>query len=140
MQNNLTNPPVVIDTNLLISAMISPNSIIHDVLKKALDEYTICTSQQTIDEFLEVARRDKFLRFFKDLTNREKFIELIIQSSKIIEPTHHVTDCRDPKDNMFLDIALTCNALYLVSGDKNLLELNPYKGVEIITATEFLER
>ncbi len=51
-----------------------------------------------------------------------------------------VTDCRDPKDNMFLDIALTCNALYLVSGDKDLIALNPYKGVEIITATEFLER
>ncbi len=56
MKNNFTNPPVVIDTNLLISAMISPNSIIHEVLKKALDEYTICTSQQTIEEFIEVAR------------------------------------------------------------------------------------
>lgn len=140
MQNNIIKKPLVIDTNLLISAMISPNSIIHKVLKKALENYIIYNSQQTLDEFVEVAKREKFLRFFKDLSKRDEFINFVIQSTKIIEPTHTVTDCRDPKDNMFLEIALTCQAVYLVSGDKDLLTLNPYQNIEIITASEFLEK
>lgn len=140
MQNNIIKKPLVIDTNLLISAMISPNSIIHKVLKKALENYIIYNSQQTLDEFVEVAKREKFLRFFKDLSKRDEFINFVIQSTKIIEPTHTVTDCRDPKDNMFLEIALTCQAIYLVSGDKDLLTLNPYQNIEIITASEFLEK
>lgn len=140
MQNNIIKKPLVIDTNLLISAMISPNSIIHKVLKKTLENYIIYNSQQTLDEFVEVAKREKFLRFFKDLSKRDEFINFVIQSTKIIEPTHTVTDCRDPKDNMFLEIALTCEAVYLVSGDKDLLTLNPYQNIEIITASEFLEK
>lgn len=140
MQNNIIKKPLVIDTNLLISAMISPNSIMHKVLKKALENYIIYNSQQTLDEFVEVAKREKFLRFFKDLSKRDEFINFVIQSTKIIEPTHTVTDCRDPKDNMFLEIALTCQAVYLVSGDKDLLTLNPYQNIEIITASEFLEK
>lgn len=140
MQNNIIKKPLVIDTNLLISAMIAPNSIIHKVLKKALENYIIYNSQQTLDEFVEVAKREKFLRFFKDLSKRDEFINFVIQSTKIIEPTHTVTDCRDPKDNMFLEIALTCQAVYLVSGDKDLLTLNPYQNIEIITASEFLEK
>lgn len=140
MQNNIIKKPLVIDTNLLISAMISPNSIIHKVLKKALENYIIYNSQQTLDEFVEVAKREKFLRFFKDLSKRDEFINFVIQSTKIIEPTHTVTDCRDSKDNMFLEIALTCQAVYLVSGDKDLLTLNPYQNIEIITASEFLEK
>lgn len=139
MQNNIIKKPLVIDTNLLISAMISPNSIIHEVLEKALENYVIYNSQQTIDEFLEVAKREKFLRFFKDLSKRDSFIDFVIKSTKIIEPTHTVTDCRDPKDNKFLEIALTCQAVYLVSGDKDLLTLNPYQNIKIVTANEFLE-
>lgn len=140
MHHNFIKPPIVIDTNLLISAMISPNSIIHEVLKKALIEYTICTSQKTLDEFLEVATRDKFLRFFRNIEIRDEFIDFVIKSSKIIEPTYAVSDCRDPKDNMFLEVALTCQALYLVSGDKDLLSLNPYHDIQIITPAQFLEK
>ncbi|WP_066801541.1 putative toxin-antitoxin system toxin component, PIN family [Moraxella oblonga] len=139
MPDIFIKPPIVIDTNLLISAMISPNSIIHEVLKKALEDHTICTSQKTLDEFLEVATRDKFLRFFRNIADRDKFIAFIIQVSKIIEPAYRVNDCRDPKDNMFLEVALTCNAIYLVSGDKDLLSLNPYHHIQIITPAQFLE-
>lgn len=139
MQNNIIKKPLVIDTNLLISAMISPNSIIHEVLEKVLENYVIYNSEQTIDEFLEVAKREKFLKFFKDLSKRDEFINFVIGSTKIIEPTHTVIDCRDPKDNKFLEIALTCQAVYLVSGDKDLLTLNPYQGTKIVTANEFLE-
>lgn len=141
MQNNsFEKPPIVIDTNLLISAMISPNSIIHEAIYKALDENTICVSPETLAEFLEVARRDKFLRFIKNLSERENFINDIVQASTVIEPIYTVTDCRDPKDNIFLELALSCSAQYLVSGDNDLLSLNPYQGISIITAREFLKK
>lgn len=140
MQNSFyEKPPIVIDTNLLISAMIAPNSMIHEALYKALKEYVICVSQNTLDEFIEVARRDKFLRFIKDISGREKFISDIVNASKMIEPIYTITDCRDPKDNIILELALTCQAQYLVSGDKDLLSLHPYQGIQIITAREFLQ-
>lgn len=140
MQSNHSKKSIVIDTNLLISAMISPNSMIHEVLQKALREYVVYSSQKAINEFIEVATRDKFLRFFKELKQRDDFINFVINSTIMIEPTYVVHDCRDPKDNIFLEIALTCHAIYLVSGDKDLLTLNPYQGIEIITASEFLEK
>lgn len=87
-----------------------------------------------------MAKREKFIKFFKDLSERDEFINLIMHSTKIIEPTYFVTDCKDPKDNIFLEIALTCQAVYLVSGDKDLLTLNPYQSIEIITVNEFLEK
>lgn len=57
----------------------------------------------------------------------------------MIEPIYTITDCRDPKDNIFLELALTCQAQYLVSGDKDLLSLHPYQGIQIITARDFLQ-
>lgn len=139
MNHHFAKPPLVIDTNVLISAMISPNSIIHEAISKALKYYIICHSQQTLDEFIEVAQREKFLRFFKKLSERENFINAVISSSKIIEVTHVVTECKDPKDNMFLELALSCHAEYLVTGDKkDLIAMNPFRKIKIITARQFL--
>lgn len=140
MLNN-SKPPIVIDTNILISAMISPKSILHLVLQKAFSQYTCCISHDTLQEFLEVANRPKFLKYFKNPSQKQEFIDFIVSSTKIVAITHQVTDCQDPKDNKFLEIALSCQALYLVTGDKkDLIAMNPYKGIEIITASEFLSR
>lgn len=51
-----------------------------------------------------------------------------------------MTDCRDPKDNKFLEVALSCCAIFLVSGDKDLRDLSPYKGIEVLTPTDFLQK
>ncbi|MDB9482837.1 putative toxin-antitoxin system toxin component, PIN family [Dolichospermum circinale CS-537/05] len=48
-------------------------------------------------------------------------------------------ECRDPKDDKFLEVAINGNVTHIITGDKDLLELHSFQGVDIITATQFLE-
>ncbi|QIW16067.1 putative toxin-antitoxin system toxin component, PIN family [Pasteurellaceae bacterium RH1A] len=141
MPNNKLKQPIVVDTNVLISAILSPKSLSALALKKALIDYDLYLSKETFSEFLEVIQRDKFKKFLNNrLDERDAFIKDLQALGVFIEPSHHVHDCRDPKDNKFLSLALSCKAIYLVSGDKDLTVLNPYKGPEILTPAEFLEK
>lgn len=140
MPNNHIKQNIVIDTNILISAVISPQSVLRQVIDKAKTEYVLCVSEETICEFLEVVNRPKFARYFQSQNDRATFIDLVQNASKMIEVVHEVNDCPDPKDNKFLALALSTNAVYLVTGDKkDLLAMNPYHGVQIITARAFLD-
>ncbi len=58
----------------------------------------------------------------------------------IIEAKTDVNICRDPDDNKFIGCAVDAKCLYIVSGDKDLLELGAYEDVEIITVAEFMDR
>jgi len=139
-ENN--NKKIVIDTNILVSSVLFPESITAKVLHKAMTYWEIYISQTAINEFLEVISRNKFDKYFLNRPNgREIFTENFLKSVIIVEPTEKINDCQDPKDNQFLEIAVCVNAVYLVTGDKkDLLSMNPYRGIEIITAREFLER
>lgn len=70
---------------------------------------------------------------------RESFLRVFLESCIKVTPRTQVQDCRDPKDDKFLSVALEAKAVMLVTGDKkDLLSMNPYKDVAIITAREFL--
>ncbi|MBR3355647.1 MAG: putative toxin-antitoxin system toxin component, PIN family [Oscillospiraceae bacterium] len=56
----------------------------------------------------------------------------------VIEPSSHVRVCRDPDDNKFIECALDGQCNYIVSGDKDLLDIRHYKNIRIITVSEFL--
>lgn len=141
MQSNSIKRPIVVDTNVLISAILSPKSISALAVKKALIDYELYLSKATFEKFIEVVQRDKFKKFLeKRLDERDAFISDLRESSIFIEPTYVVTDCRDPKDNKFLEVALSCQAILLVSGDKDLRDLSPYQGIEVLTPTDFLQR
>lgn len=64
----------------------------------------------------------------------------LIKAIEIIEPVTHVEICRDPDDNKFLECANDSHALYVVSGDKDLLIIGQYENVQIVTAKEFCEK
>lgn len=136
------NNRVVIDTNVLISAILFPRSQIAKAVEKAMVYYELYASDETISEFLEVIQRDKFNKYFTNRsTDKQVFINTFIHSVTRIEPTIKVTDCSDPKDNKFLEVALSANAALLLTGDKrDLITMNPYCGLEIITVSEFLQR
>lgn len=130
---------LVIDTNVLISGLISWNSKPHFAIKKAVAEYIICASNETFKEFLEVSSRPKFAKYFRT-AEKERFIKDLLKYIEFIEITERVTDCQDPKDNKFLEVAISANAKFLITGDKrDLLSMNPYRNVEIISVSEFLE-
>ncbi|WP_207761365.1 putative toxin-antitoxin system toxin component, PIN family [Conservatibacter flavescens] len=131
---------IVIDTNVLVSALLSPASTPNLALQKALNEYLICVSDNTFNEFVEVIRRPKFAKYLNPEA-REAFITTLSNVVEFVEITETITDCQDPKDNQFLEVAISANAVYLVTGDKrDLLSMRPYRNINIISVSEFLDK
>ena len=88
-------------------------------------------------ELSRVLSRDRFDRYVTR-EERDLFLESLIRDSDLIETTDHIRACRDPEDDWVLELAVSGNAGYIVTGDSDLLVLNPFRGVEIITPAEFL--
>jgi uncharacterized protein len=129
---------IVVDTSVLISALLKPHSIPAQALEYARTHFKIAVSTETLTELTKVLSRD-YLARYRTVDERETFLVLYSELAEIIAVTEHVTDCRDPKDNKFLDLALTANARILVSSDSDLLVLHPYRNIDIVTPSMFLQ-
>ncbi|MDX3912745.1 MULTISPECIES: putative toxin-antitoxin system toxin component, PIN family [Olivibacter] len=127
----------ILDTNTLISAIILPDSVARKAFDKARISGQIVVSKETLDEFNGVLVRPKFDKYIP-LDLRLEIIEEFEFVVKHISPKYTITDCRDEKDNKFLELALTVKAKAIITGDKDLLTLNPYHDILIINANEFL--
>ncbi len=133
---------IVLDTSTLISAVLRQNSILRQVLIKALSAGELCASPATLAELEEVIARDKFDRYL-DLKTRLDFVAMyrdkvrLYQVSKDDETALEIP-CRDPRDNKFLALALACRADVLVSSDDDLLTLNPYGSILVLTPKAYL--
>ena len=129
---------VIIDTNLLISFLINKD---YSKLDRILShkQITLLYSQELIDEFIEVARRPKFKRYFS-ISNIQELVLQISTRAEFIEVTAKVEMCSDPKDNFLLALAKDGQATHLLTGDKDLLSLKKYSRAELITITEYLGR
>jgi len=125
----------VIDTNIWISFLIGK-------LLAGLDDYIldgmieIIISDEQLQEITSVLRRPKFRQYFST-DDIEEFLSLLYKSVRIVELHHTIKDCRDEKDNFLLETAIRGKADYIVTGDKDLLVLNPYRGKKIIGYKEF---
>jgi putative PIN family toxin of toxin-antitoxin system len=128
----------VFDTNALISAYILANSKNRQAYNKAFDTGILLYSAATFDEFAETFVRSKFEKYLP-LDKRLSAIKEFRTKAVLIDVEIVITDCRDPKDNKFLGLALTANASCITTGDKDLLELNPFRGVPILNASDFLK-
>lgn len=129
---------VVLDTSTLVSAALRVNSIPSQALHKALRECELCASEATLNELALVLSRPKFDGYLAP-AEREKFVELIRTYSMVWEVRDAVQDCRDPQDDKFLALALTCEADRLVSSDDDLLTLNPYRGIPVLTPKAYCD-
>ncbi|MFC0317969.1 MULTISPECIES: putative toxin-antitoxin system toxin component, PIN family [Olivibacter] len=127
----------ILDTNTLISAIILPNSVARKAFDKARKSGQIIVSKETLDELNGVLVRPKFDKYIP-LDLRLEIIEEFESVVKHISPKYTITDCRDEKDNKFLELALTVKAKAIITGDKDLLTLNPYHDILIINANGFL--
>ena len=127
----------VFDTNVSISAALFKDSVPDLALTKALDVGTVIMSADTLQELEEVLHRPKFSRFV-DEDERDLFISKLVARSSLIGITVLINACRDPKDNKFLELAISGHATHIVTGDKDLLVLNPFQGVAILTPQQFL--
>jgi putative PIN family toxin of toxin-antitoxin system len=128
----------VFDTNTLISALLFTESKPRQVFQLALQSGDVLLSQATIKELSDVLSRKKFDRYVLK-EEREEFLTALIAQVVLIEPSEKVSICRDPKDNQFLELAISGKADFIVSGDDDLLELNPFREVRILNPADFLQ-
>jgi uncharacterized protein len=133
MKSNL----FVFDTNCLVSALLIPSSTSRRALKKADENGHLIFSKDTIVELNEVLIRTKFDKYVS-LEERLEYIKRLEARGKIIQITSAFTDCRDVRDNKFLDLAYDGNALCIISGDADLQILNPFHHIAIISPANFL--
>jgi len=129
-------PLVVADTNVLISSLIGKR-IRPFLAALKQGKFELLFSEDTFEEILLVIQRPKFRRYFTE-DDSDEFTDLLKIQSHFTEPAVYITDCRDSKDNIFLECAVAGNADYIVSGDPDLLELNPYKNIPVISPAVFL--
>ena len=130
---------VVIDANVLVSAAIIVNSVSFLAARKAFLNDVVIRSSSTALEFSNTLKRKKFDRYFRNEYERDFFILLFTSQSKLIEVSHQVTLCRDPDDDRYLELALSGKADRIITGDPDLLVLNPFENIPIITPREFLD-
>lgn len=131
---------VVIDTNVLISAVIVKESVPGRAVRKALLNDVVLRSESTTVELVGTLKKRKFERYFASEYEKDLSVHLLINHIKRIDVLHRVKICRDPKDDMYLELALSGNADCIVTGDKDLLALNPFRNIPIITPDEFLKK
>lgn len=127
----------VVDTNILVSAVLIKSSIPDVAFKKARSLGIILFSDATFQELQEILNRSKFDKYIS-VSVRTQFLAKFKESEET-EIVKMIKECRDPKDDKFLEVAINGNATHIITGYKNLLELHPFQGVDIITATQFLE-
>ena len=106
----------------------------------------VLLSLDLLEELNEVLGRKKFNKY---VTNEEKeeFLEALVERAVLIEVIENIQECRDPKDDKVLELALNGETQYIVTGDpegicfagRDLLVLNPFRNVRVMTVEDFLK-
>lgn len=127
----------VLDTSTLVGAAFFEGSIPDRAVRRAFALGDVLLSAETLSEAADVLRRPKFDKYVT-LAVREEFLVSYVERSKWVEVTEIVQVCRDPKDDMFLALAVSGKAQSIISGDQDLLVLNPFRGISVLTPAAFL--
>ena len=129
---------LVLDTNVIVSAVLAPDGKPRRCLERALGPDLLVLTDATRAELLDVLYRPRLQRFLV-ASERDGVLARVAARFVRVEPAEQIKACRDPKDDKFLDAAVTGHADYLVSGDEDLLVLDPFRGVPVLTPAAFLE-
>lgn len=137
----MTNKPhyIVIDTNVIISAAILPNSKTARALELAVVHFVIAQNRTTWEELESRIERSKFDPYFGEF-GRIAFLSRFSQFTQDFPATENVQISRDADDDKFIALALDSGANMLISGDSDLKDVKAYRGIEILSPAQFLER
>lgn len=123
---------VIFDTNVLISRLLLVDSTASRAVRRLMDRSQPLVSEDTLTELAAVLSRPKFDPYVSR-EDRQRFFELFARVAEWVTITTTIRRCRDPNDDKFLELAIDGNADWILTGDKDLLELSPYEGILIIT-------
>lgn len=130
-------PRVVVDTNVLLSRLLVPQSVPAQAVRRAVDQGQILASEATLEELADVLSRPKFDRYLT-VSERQQFLRLFMRIAQWVPILHPVQACRDPRDDKFLALAVNGEAGVIISGDQDLLVLDPFRDVRILEPAAYL--
>jgi len=130
---------IVADTNCLVSRLLLPSSVPGDAVRKAADSGLLLVSEATMNELADVLGRSKFDRYI-GLADRQQFLRLLGRVAEFVPIVYPIRECRDPKDDKFLELALNGRAHLIITGDADLLALHPWREIAIVTPARYLKR
>jgi putative PIN family toxin of toxin-antitoxin system len=130
---------IVADSNVLVSRLILPESFPAQALRNAEQEHQLLVSDATMYELADVLSRRKFDRYVR-LVDRKGFIQRLAEIAEFVPIIQRIRECRDPKDDKFLELALNGRADMIITGDRDLLAMNPWRGIAIVSPKDYLTR
>lgn len=116
----------VIDANVIVSALLFKNSKPRQVFDKALDNGDILLSLPVLFELDRILSLEKFDKYL-DKNERMAFLNYLVKKAEFKEISETIRECRDPKDDKYLELAVSGEAKVIISGDSDLLVLNPFR-------------
>jgi putative PIN family toxin of toxin-antitoxin system len=128
---------VVFDTNVVVSAMLLPRSVPRLAIDCALREGRLLISAATTTELDDVIHLPRFDKYLSE-EERVEFLTAFVQEAELVNVLETVTGCRDPRDNKFLELAVSGRATHIVTGDSDLLALHPFRGTIVVSPSSFL--
>lgn len=128
---------VVIDTNAWISRLLIADSVSAQAVDMAMEQAEVVVSESTLGELADLLSRDKWDRYVT-IEDRQEFMQRLMQITILRPVISQIDDCRDPRDNKFLALAFDSEAEFIITGDKDLLVLHPWRGIQIIKPSDFL--
>jgi putative PIN family toxin of toxin-antitoxin system len=120
-----------------VSAAILADSIPRRAILKACDTEDVALSLAVWNELIEVLNRPRLARYVRPAL-REDVLTNLIDAAVWVAPMQPVTECRDAKDNKYLELALASAATRIVTSDNDLLVLDPWRGIRILRPAEYL--
>ena len=127
---------IVIDTNVIASAIFfggKPEQLVELLMQHDLDAYI---TQDILEEYQETI--DELADRYPQRKVHAPFTQ-IAAACKMIESTSEIHICRDPDDDKFIECAVDSQSIYIVSGDKDLLDIKKYQNVKIVTVADFFK-
>ena len=134
----MSEPRFVFDTNVVVSAVLFLSSVPARALEVGQAVGRILVSEETAEELRRVLMRTRFDRYVSSV-ERARFLARLLDDSALVQIVEIIEDCRDSKDNKFLELAVSGGATHLITGDADLLVLHPFRDVAIVTPQVFLD-
>jgi putative PIN family toxin of toxin-antitoxin system len=126
-----SNLRFVFDANAIVSASLSENSTSADAFDLAVDRGSLLLSEVVLREMRDVLGRDRF-DCYVARSKRRRLLKVMVRDADLVETSTQIQECRDPDDDKYLELAVDAEADCIVSGDKDLLVLDPFRGIPII--------
>jgi putative PIN family toxin of toxin-antitoxin system len=131
---------IVVDTNVIVSSLIQrsyPHRIINELFIE--DKFRLCVSEALMAEYYEVLSRPKFARFYDFFARAEVLLVDIERNAFLFHPTVKLDLISDQADNRILELAHTCEAEFIITGNTSDFTFPDYKQTKIVTPREYWE-